>query len=229
MTSRMVGASTLIRVAFLALAFALGSTAMASAQAPSMEDLGTRLNPETAAAVRTLIESAASEGIPHTPLVTKALEGQSKGASSDRIILAVRTLATDLAAARLALGTAASSSEIVAGAGALRSGAPPAALSRLKAARNSQSVLLPLATLTDLVARGVPVDAAVKTVLALAERGASEADYRAQAGANGRPGEGGAVGAPASGAPAPTIPRPPTGVTGPGTPPPAERPTSLPR
>jgi len=229
MTSRAAWVSSRIRGVFLALALALGPSAGASAQASSMDDLSARLDPQTAAAVRTLIESAATEGIPSEPLVSKALEGQSKGAPGDRIVLAVRNLVADLAVARRALGTAAASSEIVAGAGALRTGASPEVLSRLKAACGSQSVLLPLATLTDLVARGVPVETAVKTVLALAERGASEAEYRAQAGTNGSSGDRAAAGTPASAAPAPTTSRPPTGVTGPGTLPPAERPITLPR
>lgn len=209
-----------IRVACMALAIGLASTTVTRAQMPGTDDLGARLDPATAAAVRTLIESSALEGVPGEPLISKALEGQSKGASGERIVLAVRNLATDLASARRALGASAASSEIIAGAGALRSGASTEVLARLKVARGSRSVLLPLATLTDLVARGVPVQAAVKTVLALAERGAGEADYRAEGGAEA--GLGGADAPGGAGAPEPAVVRPVPVITAPGTPPPGE-------
>jgi hypothetical protein len=209
-----------VRVAFLALAVLAASPAVAYAQAAATDALSARLDAQTATAVQTLIESAVSQGVPGEPLVAKALEGQSKGAAGDRIILAVRNLAADLAAARSALGITAANSEIVAGAGALRSGVSPGVLSRLKAARGNQSVLLPLAMLTDLVSRGIPLGDAVKTVLALADRGASEGDYRAQMAASS--GEG--IGAPSSSAPAPPVSRPLPGITAPGSPPPAGRP-----
>ncbi|MGH7510883.1 MAG: hypothetical protein ACREMZ_15630 [Gemmatimonadales bacterium] len=215
-----------VRIAFLALV--LGPRAAAYAQAGSWADLSARLDPQTAASVQSLIDSAAVAGVPGEPLVAKALEGQSKGATGERIILAVRNLSADLASARGALGSGAASSEIVAGAGALRSGASTETLKRLKAVRGSQSVLLPLATLTDLVARGLPVEAAAETVVAMAERGASEAEYRAEAGIDGSHPDRTATGAPANATP-PAVSRPPSGVTVPGTPPPGERPTILPR
>jgi hypothetical protein len=207
--------SAWIRFAFLALAALPGP---ATAQVATIQDLGGRLDPQTALAVQTLIDSAVSRGVPGEPLVAKALEGQSKGAMGERILGAVRHLAADLTAARTALGTAATNSELVAGAGALRAGASTGVLTQLKTVRGTHSVLLPLATLTDLISRGVPVAQAEKRVLALAERGASEADYRAQASATAAPGDG--AGAPAGvAAPAPTIQRPPIPtVTGPGNP-----------
>jgi len=226
MTSRAIPLPAPIRVAFLALAVALGSVAVAYAQTASVESLSSRLDPQTSAAVRSLIESAAAQGVPGEPLVAKALEGQSKGAPGERIVAAVRRLGADLAAAHNALGASVTSSEIVAGAGALRSGASVDVLRQVKAARGTQSTLLPLATLTDLVARGVPVERATQTVLALAERGASEADYRAQTSARG-PGEAGR--GPPSGPPAPAAPPPTPGVGVPGSPPPGERPNPRPR
>lgn len=212
----------LIQMALLTVSLAVGSATAAHAQARPGDGLSGRLDSETAAAVRSVIESAAAQGVPSEPLTTKALEGQSKGATGERIVLAVRKLAVDLAAARSALGSTASSSEIIAGAGALRAGASGEVLSRLKTARGTRSALLPLATLTDLVARGVPVEDAVQTVLALAHRGAPEAEYRAQ---------GVITATPASAAPAPAISRPlpsPTG-TGPGAQPPVAWPSPMSR
>lgn len=212
------------RVALLAVSLSLSAgAAYAQSQADGLSD---RLDPETAAQVRSIIESAAAQGLPGEPLTAKALEGQSKGASHERIVLAVRNLAVDLAAARLALGTTASSSEIVAGAGALRTGASSEVLSRLKAARGTHSVLLPLATLTDLVANGVPVADAVELVLTLSGRGAPEADYRTLGANAGIPNYGPAGSEPAGAPHTPAISRP-TGVTGPGALPPAERPNPM--
>lgn len=196
--------------AVLALVILSGSASAANAQVATVEDLGGRLDPRTAVAVRSFIDSVVVDGVPSEPLVAKALEGESKGASGERIIIAVRNLAGDLATARVALGSAATSPELVAGAGALRAGAPTDALLRLRAVRGTHSMLLPLATLTDLVARGVPVERAVATVLALVERGANEADYRAEVSSKG--GRGRAVGRPVGvGGAGPAIPpgRPP--------------------
>jgi hypothetical protein len=139
--------------------------------------LAGRLDPATLQAVTRLIDSAEAAGVPAGPLVSKALEGASKHATADRIGSAVRNLATDLASARTALGVEASEVELVAAAGALRSGVAPDALARVKLARPGQSALVPFSTLADLAARGVPVDSAVSAVLALARRGAADRDY----------------------------------------------------
>lgn len=152
--------------------------AQASAAAPAAR-LSGRLDPATAAAVLTVIDSAVAAGLPAGPLVQKALEGTSKRAAPERIVVAVRGLSTDLRAARAALGANASEPELVAGVGALRAGAGAEALARLKVARGTESALLPLAVLSDLVAQGTPVDRAVEVVTALAERRASDAQYRA--------------------------------------------------
>jgi hypothetical protein len=209
----------MIRQFLLALTILLAPSRVALAQMATVEDLNGRLDPRTATAVRSLIDSAIVEGMPSEPLVAKALEGESKGAPGERIVSAVRNLASGLAVARASLGTASTSSELVAGAGALRSGASTGVLSRLREVQGKQSVLLPLATLTDLIARGIPVERAAATVLALAERGANEADYRSEMSSN--RGRGRAVGKPmGAGGTGPAVPsaRPP-GAGPPSTPP----------
>ena len=160
-----------------ALALVLGA-AVARAQTPADASLDGRLDPAVASQVRLLVDSAVAAGLPARPLVNKALEGASKGAAGNRIIVAVRTLASDLRAARAALGAGATEPELVAGVSALRSGAGADVLARVKQARGSSSVLLPLAVLTDLVAEGIPVDRAAGVVLELAQRGAADAQYR---------------------------------------------------
>lgn len=123
-------------------------------------------------AVQSIIDSAAQAGLPTRPLVEKALEGSAKHASPDAIAGAVRALAAALGNARTALGTA-TADELNAGAVALRLGARPEDLTRLRAAR-SRSLVVPLGVLSDLVARGVPVDTASDVVVALASQGDDE-------------------------------------------------------
>src|SRR5437868_1151000 len=81
-----------------------------------------RLDKRALPSVERVIDSAYALGIPAEPLVDKALEGQSKGAASEQIVAAVRRLAGELATAREALGTNSLTSELAAGALALRSG-----------------------------------------------------------------------------------------------------------
>lgn len=176
----------------LMLALALGYAAPAAAQQAANARLEGRLDPATARIVSLLVDSAAGTGIPSSPLVSKALEGASKGAAPERIVLAVRTLAADLRAARAALGPRASEAELVAGVGALRAGAEGDVLARVKRARGESSALLPLAVLTDLVAQGIPVDRAATVILGLAERRAADAQYRNLPRAHGRGGASGA-------------------------------------
>jgi hypothetical protein len=148
-----------------ALLIALWATAPLAAQAgdPRLS----RLDPAVRPAVVALVDSARAAGLPVEPLVQRALEGTSKGATPDRILAAVRRLTRDLGAARTALG-AATAPEIDAGAAALHAGARPADLAALRARRPRQSLVVPLGVLADLVATGVPPDTAAAAVLALA-------------------------------------------------------------
>ena len=125
------------------------------------------------AEVQPIIDSAVSGGLPSRPLVEKALEGAAKGASPAAIATAVRALAVALDGARHALGSA-TADELNAGAVALRLGARPDDLTRLRAARSRGSLVVPLGVLSDLVARGVPVDTASRVVVALASQGDDE-------------------------------------------------------
>ena len=136
--------------------------------------LGARLDPATHTAVAAIVDSARAAGLPTEPLIDKALEGASKQASGDRITAAVRVLAGQLRDARSALGASPSEAEIVAGAGALNAGIGPAVLSRIRQSRQRRPVTVALATLSDLVALGVPADTASAAVLALVRTGADD-------------------------------------------------------
>ena len=134
-----------------------------AAQDPRLE----RLDPETRSLVVSVVDSVRAVGLPTEPLIQRALEGATKGASGARIVAAVRRLATDLGTARSALGPRASAPELEAGVAALRAGASPEVLTGLRDARRPP-LTMALAVLADLVASGVPADSASAVVLALA-------------------------------------------------------------
>jgi hypothetical protein len=162
-----------LRLAALALAcsFAAGSLAAQDAR------LSERLAPGPRLAVQRMVDSAAALGLPTEPLVRKALEGESKGADSGRIVAAVSTLFGHLRTARRLVGPDAEESELVAGAAALRAGAPPARLADLAALRPRARLAVPLSVLADLLASGIPSEEAWTSVYQMATRGAPDAAF----------------------------------------------------
>jgi hypothetical protein len=169
--------TTAVRGAFLASACALVLPIAAAAQE---NELARRLDSQTLASVRPLLDSARVSGLPTAPLEAKALEGVAKRATSERIVSAVRLLLGELATARTALGAESSPAELAGGATALRVGAQAAALKRLRGA--GRDLTVPLGVLTDLLGSGVPSDVAVEAIRALTARGATDADLSALAG-----------------------------------------------
>jgi len=149
------------------------------AQNPAQDPRYERLDPDTRARVITIVDSARGVGLPSEPLIHRALEGAMKGASSERIVVAVRRLAADLGTARLALGAKATTPELEAGVAALRAGASPAVLTRVREVRRPP-VTMALAVLADLVASGVPADSAAAAIIVLAPsaRDAELAEFR---------------------------------------------------
>jgi hypothetical protein len=160
----------------LGLAAVIGALALPAAAAAQTGRLAGRVDEATRAAVTAIIDSVRDAGVPADPLVNKALEGASKGADQARIVAAVRALAANLAGARAALGPAATEPELVAGAAALRAGAPPVFLEGLHGRFPREPLVVPLAVMADLVARGVPADTAEQAVLALVQAGVHEAN-----------------------------------------------------
>ncbi len=158
--------SALGRTALPLLAAVLvAGRAVAQQTDPRLERLDATIRPIVAA----LVDSARAAALPVEPLVQRALEGATKRASGDLIVLAA-----DLGHARDALGSTASPAELTAGAAALHAGASPTILARLRQTRR-EPLTMPLAVLADLVASGVPVDSAAAAVLALAAQ-ARDAD-----------------------------------------------------
>lgn len=158
--ARRVGLAFLAAAAFLAV-----GRNQAFAQEPRLVG---RLAEPFRIQVDAVLDSAKAAELPTEPLVDRALEGVAKGADGDRIVRAVRRLAAELAAARGALGRRSTPAEIVSGASALRAGAAPEDLARLRARRGDRSLTVAAGVLADLVAVGVPADTAVAAVLALA-------------------------------------------------------------
>jgi hypothetical protein len=136
--------------------------------------LESRLDARTRAVVERVIDSARAAGVPSEPLVSKALEGASKKASSRQIVAAVERLAGALTTARLALGNESLTSELDAGAQAVQAGVDPSALERLRRDRKGQQLTTALSVLTELIGNGVPADAATTSVLALTKAGMAD-------------------------------------------------------
>lgn len=127
-----------------------------------------RLAPEARSLVAGVIDSARGAGLPADPLVNRALEGASKGAAAPLIAQAVRRLAAELGRAREALGPTAGTVELAAAADALRAGASPGVLQRLRDALGLRRLAVPLGVTADLTSRGVPADTAATLVITLA-------------------------------------------------------------
>jgi len=138
-----------------------------------------RLDPITAGEVQRLVDSARVVGLPTEPLVQKALEGNTLGASGDRIRAVVAALYGQLSRARAALGGQASDAEVTAAAAAIRAGVPADTLQRLRALRSGRSLVVPISVLADLVAEGTPPDRAYQSVFDLARDGRSDDDFLA--------------------------------------------------
>jgi hypothetical protein len=158
----------------VAVCLLLGNTAAAAAQDPR---LTARLPTGTALAIEQLVDSAVALGLPADPLVLKALEGQSKGADSARIVSATRLLLTRLITSRQQLGTQATMAELVAGAAALKAGALPASLNSLRVLRHERPLVVPLSVLADLLTVGIPAAEAWRSVEQMASSGASDAQF----------------------------------------------------
>jgi hypothetical protein len=134
-----------------------------------------RIPDATRVRVDSVLSAARNDGLPVEPLVDRALEGAAKGAPPDRIVVAVIRLRDELSAVRGVWGDQVSTAEYTAGASAIRAGAEPADLARLRRLRMNQPLTVAAAVLADLVAAGVPADTAVRAVLALAP--AADGEY----------------------------------------------------
>jgi hypothetical protein len=147
---------TRLSIAFAAAILWIAPTIAASAPAAGMDRLRRVLDPTTLAVVDSVLSEAGAHGLPTAPIVSTALEGATRSLPGPRIAEAVRAKGHALDLARQTLGPDASTDALVAGASALLAGASPSALDSLAHAQRSESLVVPLIVLCDLLSRGVP-------------------------------------------------------------------------
>jgi hypothetical protein len=153
------------RVVTLVALAALGA-ASAAAQTSVRARLEGRVPAAVVATVDSLVSAAVARDLPTEPLIHKALEGGAKGVPADRILVAVRLVATRLSTAASALdraGAERSAAAIEAGAFALTAGLSGEDVSALvRGARNEPTPVLRVAA--TLSALGVPAAETVALV-----------------------------------------------------------------
>jgi hypothetical protein len=133
-----------------------------------------RLDKPPLIAVNAIVDSARVAKLPTAPLVDKALEGAAKGSDGQKIVVAVRQLSMQMGSAKRVLGSSATPDEIKAAATALAAGVSEQDLARLRSASGKRPVTMPLAVLTDLIVREVPVATATSLVIQLARSGVKD-------------------------------------------------------
>lgn len=122
---------------------------------------------------------ARDRGIPREPLLSRALEGVAKNASSSTIRSAMAALQKRLTRAHDLLGAASTVDELSAGADALSVGVPDKTLKAMREAAPRRSIAVELGVLTELVARHVSPKKASQMILDLMARGATGAQLTA--------------------------------------------------
>ena len=130
------------------------------------------LDSATAAAIAQIVEQARNEKLPIAPLYAKAREGEVQHVPVSKIAAVVRTLADRMRTANEALAPGASEQELHAAADAIKSGVGPETLRAMREAGGDGSLAVPIGVLTQLIARGVPVERASMEVVTLLRKGA---------------------------------------------------------
>jgi len=156
----------------------------AAAQRPVARQLAGRVPAGVVVAVTALADSAAARGLPVDPLVEKAIEGGAKGASPERIVVAVQTVLTRLGRAQVALQAATPgvppADAVEAGAFALSAGLQDANVQEVARACGPQcSAAEALRVAGTLTALGVPPAEVVELVRQTLRAGGKERDLLA--------------------------------------------------
>ena len=138
--------------------------------------LAAKLDRPTYQAVVAIIDSARKAKLPTKPLNDKALEGAAKGSDGPKIVVAVRQLSIRMGSAKRVLHPGASSDEIKAAADVLESGVSVRDLARVSTAAGKRPATMPLAVLTDLINRKIPIASATDLVLQLLRSGVKDGD-----------------------------------------------------
>ncbi|MEO7083732.1 MAG: hypothetical protein ABI442_14785 [Gemmatimonadaceae bacterium] len=148
-------------------------------QAAAAQDprLAARLDKPTLGSVRAIVDSARVAGLPTAPLVDKALEGSAKGSDGGNITSAVHQLYLRMGSAKRAIGPTATADEIKSASDALDAGVSARDLARLRSASGKRPLTMPLAVLSDLIGRKVPVATATDLVIQLAKSGLNDPEF----------------------------------------------------
>ena len=162
-----MGADRLVRCLRWTLSIVLLVTARAASGQASEG-----LDSATAAAIAPIVQQARAANLPVTLLYAKAREGQVQRVPVAKIEAVVRTLADRMRTANEALKPGASEQELHAAADAIKSGVGPETLRAMREAGGDGSLAVPIGVLTQLIARGVPVERASMEVVALLKKGA---------------------------------------------------------
>jgi len=135
------------------------------------------LDSATAAAIAPIVEQARADRLPVAALYAKAREGQVQHVPVAKIEAVVRTLADRMRTANEALKPGASEQELHAAADAIKSGVGPETLRAMREAGGDGSLAVPIGVLTQLIARGVPVERASMEVVTLLKKGAAARNF----------------------------------------------------
>ena len=137
-----------------------------------------------------IVQEAQSRGLPGDYVADRALEARAKGRSEGEVAAAASAMAGQLGVAQDALksgGRSPDASEIKAAATAQAQGVDGKTISALaSSAPSGRSLAVPLAVLGALVSRGLPSDAALKTVVARLAAKASNSELAGLPGSAGR-------------------------------------------
>ena len=172
---------TFVSARFAAGAAAAVLVALSGARAGAQQE--TRLAAIRDDATRTVVieqlSLAKEHGLPIEPLISKALEGVAKKASSTSIRSAMAALQKRLRKANELLAPSPTLDELSAGADALYVGVPEKTLKLMRQAAPRRSIAVELGVLTELVARKVSPKKASQMILDLMARGATSAQLTA--------------------------------------------------
>jgi len=160
---------TIVAVIVAVVALAPGSSVANAQGTGALRQLDGRASASLKAQVTAVADSIAHAGLPVAPLVDKTLEGISKGADDNRIMIAVRGVANDLGIARRALGPS-SDNELAAAVAALRAGSTPDGLTQLRKELPGRQLVVPLSVLASLIVDGAPAPSAIVAVVANAKQ-----------------------------------------------------------
>lgn len=176
-----------MRNAIITLALALAPGAVAAqvtAESRTESRVSVGLSAEARARLDAMMRGAEREGLPTGPMADRAEEGQAKGASDAAILSAVAKARAELAASLEVLQRGGREQpereEVARGAQLLARGATEAQLEALvRRTPSERRLTVAFDVLTELTARGVPVDHALAVIGARLEAGASDGQLAA--------------------------------------------------